>query len=134
MLAKVKALQEDLINFRHSDEGKQIFKDSLIFKDGKQAGRTKLMDLIKDELLDINFDFLYKEGETASLTLLPESDNNETVAEIASPEVVIEPNNGICHSQASTEPTSFEAFLESTTRTPPTQTADTTVFENLQDL
>ncbi|KAL2537790.1 hypothetical protein Fot_19181 [Forsythia ovata] len=111
-----------------------------IFEDGKQAGMMELLDLIKDELFDINFDFLYEEGETASLALPLETDNNEAVAEIASPEVVItseamiEPNNMIHPSQASTDPTSSEAVLEPTTRTLPTQTADTTIFENLQDL
>ncbi|KAL2548933.1 Uncharacterized protein Fot_10463 [Forsythia ovata] len=107
-------------------------KDKQIFKDGKQAGRTELLDLIKDELSDINFAFLYKEGEIASLALPLEIDNNETVVELASPEVVIisevvvEPTNGIRLSQASTEPAFFEAVLESTTRTLPTQATDTT--------
>ncbi|KAL2537780.1 hypothetical protein Fot_19171 [Forsythia ovata] len=100
----------------------------------------ELLDLIKDELPNINFDFLYEEGETASLALPPETDNNEAVVKIASPEVVItseamiEPNNRIHPSQASTKPTFSEAVLEPTTRTLPTQTADTTIFENLQDL
>ncbi|KAL2493942.1 hypothetical protein Fot_37699 [Forsythia ovata] len=112
MSAKVKALQDDLINFRHSDEGKQIFED------GKQDGGTKLLDLIKDELPDINFNFLYEEGETASLSFPSKIDNNKTVAEIDYLEVVItseamiEPNNGIRPSQASTEPTSSEVVLE----------------------
>ncbi|KAL2559325.1 hypothetical protein Fot_04064 [Forsythia ovata] len=74
MLAKIKALQEDLVKFSDSDEGKQIFED------GKQAGGTKLLELIKDELPDINFDFLYEEGETIALALPPEVDNDEAVA------------------------------------------------------
>ncbi|KAL2546187.1 hypothetical protein Fot_15420 [Forsythia ovata] len=111
-----------------------------IFKDGKQAGGTELLELIKDELPDINFDFLYKEGETAALVLLPEVDNNEAVAERISSEiepiseVVVEPTNGTFHSQASAETTSSEAVLEPTVRTFPTQSTYTTVFENLQDL
>ncbi|KAL2488275.1 hypothetical protein Fot_41567 [Forsythia ovata] len=63
MSAKVKTLQEDLGNFRDSDEGKHIFED------GKQAGGTELLDLIKDELPDINFDFLYEEDKTVLLAL-----------------------------------------------------------------
>ncbi|KAL2514547.1 hypothetical protein Fot_28518 [Forsythia ovata] len=95
MSAKVKALQEDLANFRDSDKRKQIFED------GKQVGGTELLHLIKDELPNINFDFLYKEGETASLALLPENDNDEIVAELASSKfettsskVVVEPTSG----------------------------------------
>ncbi|KAL2515104.1 Uncharacterized protein Fot_29075 [Forsythia ovata] len=61
MSAKVEALQKDLENFRDSDEGKQIFED------GKQTGGTELLELIKDELPDINFDFLYEEGQRQKL-------------------------------------------------------------------
>ncbi|KAL2558798.1 hypothetical protein Fot_03537 [Forsythia ovata] len=105
MSAKVKALQEDLANFRDSDEGKQIFED------GKQAGGMELLDLIKDELPDINFDYLYEKGETASLTLPPENDNDETVVELASfkfeptsSEVVVDPTSGTLPSQTTAKP------------------------------
>ncbi|KAL2546009.1 hypothetical protein Fot_15242 [Forsythia ovata] len=134
MSAKIEVLQFDLVNFRDSDEGKKIFED------GKQAGGTELLELIKDKLPDINFDFLYKEGETAVLVLQPEVDNNEVVAERISSEiepiseVVVEPTNGTLHSQALAETTSSEAVLEPTVRTFPTQSTYTTVFENLQDL
>ncbi|KAL2488222.1 Uncharacterized protein Fot_41514 [Forsythia ovata] len=70
MSAKVKTLQEDLGNFMDFDEGKQIFED------GKQAGGTELLDLIKDELPDINFDFLYEEDKTALLALPPETNRS----------------------------------------------------------
>ncbi|KAL2520342.1 Uncharacterized protein Fot_24265 [Forsythia ovata] len=97
MSAKVEAIQKDLANFRDSDEGKQIFED------GKQAGRMKLLELIKDELPNINFDFIYEEGETVSLVLPLETVNNETVAEPASFEAeskaVIEPTTGTLPSQ-----------------------------------
>ncbi|KAL2455135.1 hypothetical protein Fot_57770 [Forsythia ovata] len=128
MSAKVKALQEELANFRDSDEGKQIFQD------GKQAVGTELLDLIKDEFPDINFDFLYEEGETALLALPPKIDNNEAIAELAfsefepTSEVVAEPTDETLPSQASTETTSLEAVWEHTTRTLPSQATYTTVF------
>ncbi|KAL2483478.1 Uncharacterized protein Fot_44922 [Forsythia ovata] len=121
-------------NFRDSENGKQIFED------GKQAVETELLELIKDELPNINFDFLYEEGETAALALPSEVDNNEAIVELTSSEivptsnVVVEPTNGTFPSQASAKPTSFEAVLGPTARTLPTQAADTTIFENLQDL
>ncbi|KAL2489200.1 hypothetical protein Fot_42492 [Forsythia ovata] len=102
--------------------------------------RTELLELIKDGLPDINFDFLYEEGETTVLALPPKVDNNEAVAELASSEIVltseavVDPTNGTLPSQAPAEPTSSEDVLESTARTLPNQATDTTVFENLQDL
>ncbi|KAL2545315.1 Uncharacterized protein Fot_14548 [Forsythia ovata] len=98
--------KEYLANFRDSDERKQIFED------GKHAEGTELLELIKNELLDINFDFIYEEGKRASLAFLPETNNNEIVAEPASSEAVVEPTTG----------------------TLPSQDVDSTIFENLQDL
>ncbi|KAL2489268.1 Uncharacterized protein Fot_42560 [Forsythia ovata] len=100
----------------------------------------EILELIKNELPDINFYFLYEEGEIATLALPSKVDNNETVAELASSEIVltseavVDPTNGTLPSQAPTEPTSSEAILELTARTLPTQAAYTTVFENLLDL
>ncbi|KAL2529380.1 hypothetical protein Fot_21981 [Forsythia ovata] len=108
-----------------------------IFKDGKQAGGTELLELIEDELPDINFDFLYEEGETAVLALPPEVDNNVAVTELTSSEIVptskavVEPTNGTLPSQALAEPTFSEAVLETTDRTLPTQAVYNTIFENL---
>ncbi|KAL2557398.1 hypothetical protein Fot_02137 [Forsythia ovata] len=116
MSAKVEALQENLANFRDSDEGKQIFED------GKQAGGTGLLELIKDELPDINFDFLYEEGETASLALPLKTDNDEIVAEPtsstvkpASSEAVVEQTSGTLSSPTVAEPAFSETVLEPTT-------------------
>ncbi|KAL2488902.1 Uncharacterized protein Fot_42194 [Forsythia ovata] len=50
MVAKVEAFQKELLNFIDFDEGKQIFED------GKQAGGTKLLELIGDEHPDFKFD------------------------------------------------------------------------------
>ncbi|KAL2509311.1 hypothetical protein Fot_32958 [Forsythia ovata] len=101
-----KLQKEDLLNFRDSDEGKQIFEN------GKQAWRTELLELIKDKHPDFNFDFLYEEGETTSLALLPEIEDSEAVAGLAASEAVAEPTLGAL----------------------PSQIADSIVFENLQDL
>ncbi|KAL2514812.1 hypothetical protein Fot_28783 [Forsythia ovata] len=76
-----------------------------------KAEGTELLDLIKDELPGINFDFFYEEGETASLALLLETYNTEAVA----------------------EPTSSEAITEPVARAFPFQQADSTIFDNLQD-
>ncbi|KAL2509304.1 hypothetical protein Fot_32951 [Forsythia ovata] len=89
-----------------SDEGKQIFED------GKQAGRTELLELIKDKHTDFNFDFLYEEGETTLLALLLEIEDSEAVAGLATSEAVAEPTSGAL----------------------PSQIANSIVFENLQDL
>ncbi|KAL2528666.1 Uncharacterized protein Fot_21267 [Forsythia ovata] len=100
----------------------------------------ELLELIKDELLDINFDFLYEECETVVLALLLEVDNNEAVAELSLFEIVptfeavVEPTSETLPSQASVEPTSSGAVLEPTARALSTPAADTTVFENLQNL
>ncbi|KAL2488616.1 hypothetical protein Fot_41908 [Forsythia ovata] len=101
-------------------------------KTASKPGGTELLELIKCELLDINFDFFYEEGEIAALALPSEVDNNEAVAELTFSEIlptseaVVEPTNGILPSQASAEPTSFE--VEPTARTLPTQATDTTIF------
>ncbi|KAL2557399.1 hypothetical protein Fot_02138 [Forsythia ovata] len=104
---------------KKDDELGVLNANKQIFEDSKQAGGTELLELIKDELLDINFDFLYEEGETILLALPPKTDNDETVVEPTSYAV---------------EPASSEAILEPTTGTLPSQAADSTVFENLQDL
>ncbi|KAL2557364.1 Uncharacterized protein Fot_02103 [Forsythia ovata] len=134
MSAKVEALQENLANFRDSDEGKQIFED------GKQAGGTGLLELIKDELPDINFDFLYEEGETASLALPLKIDKDEIVAEPtsstvkpASSEAVVEQTSGTLSSPTVAEPAFSETVLEPTTGTLPSQAADSTVHMVLDD-
>ncbi|KAL2489154.1 hypothetical protein Fot_42446 [Forsythia ovata] len=101
-------------------------KEKIDLQRWQATGGTELLELIKDELPDINFDFLYEEGETAVLALSLEVDNNEVVAELTSSEIVptseavVEPTNGTLPSQALAEPTSFEAVLEPTVRTLPT--------------
>ncbi|KAL2500849.1 hypothetical protein Fot_34697 [Forsythia ovata] len=91
MLVKTEALQADLVNFKDSDEEKWIFED------GKQDGVTELLKLIKDELPDINFNFLYEEGEITALALLLEVDNDEAVIALTS-EIVLIPEVVACQS------------------------------------
>ncbi|KAL2552000.1 hypothetical protein Fot_05619 [Forsythia ovata] len=86
--AKVEALQNELLNFRDSDEGKQIFEE------GKHVEGTELMDLIRDEYSYFNFDFLFEEGETVALVLPSAADNVKAPVEAvpsqgADPAVVI---------------------------------------------
>ncbi|KAL2514555.1 hypothetical protein Fot_28526 [Forsythia ovata] len=94
--------------------------------------------MIKDELPDINFNFLHEEGETTTLVFPLEVDNEETVMGLIPFEVLltfkamVELTNGNRPSKASAEPTSYEAVLEPTAGTSPTQVEDTIVFGNLQ--
>ncbi|KAL2549747.1 hypothetical protein Fot_11277 [Forsythia ovata] len=76
------------------------FVNNLAASHGKQAGETELLELIKDEHTDFNFDFLYEEGETASLALPPEIDDSEAIVEPAASEAVMEPTLGALPSQA----------------------------------
>ncbi|KAL2488681.1 hypothetical protein Fot_41973 [Forsythia ovata] len=83
-----------------------------IFEDSKQFGGTELLDLIRVEHPDFNFDFLYEEGEIACLAHPHEKDDTEVVGEQVASEILEKPP-----SEAS-----------------PSQGENSTVFENLQDL
>ncbi|KAL2509024.1 Uncharacterized protein Fot_32671 [Forsythia ovata] len=115
MAANVEALQKELLNFRDYDEVKQIFED------GNQAGGTELLDLIKDEHPDFNFEFLFEERETDALALLPMNDDTEAAIELAGSKVPEKPTTS--------EASPLEALPS---EAPHSHGTDPTVFENLQ--
>ncbi|KAL2537895.1 hypothetical protein Fot_19286 [Forsythia ovata] len=93
-------------------------QDLALVEMSAKAGKTELLDLIRDEHLDFNFDFLYEEGETAALALPSENDDTEAAMELSASEV----------------PEKSTTSEASPSEVPPSHGADPIVFEKLQDL
>ncbi|KAL2545157.1 hypothetical protein Fot_14390 [Forsythia ovata] len=113
MVAKVETLEKALLNFRDSNEEKQIFED------GKHVGGMELLALIKDQHHDFNFGSLVREGEIVALAL-PIVDIE---AEVPEPSVPSEVNTS-----------DLPAASEAKTSDPPAQGTDLSVFEKFARL